>query len=362
VLVSPEFLFRVERDPKGIAPGTVYRISDLDLASRLSFFLWSSIPDDELLGAASAGTLHEPAVLERQVRRMLADARSKALVTNFASQWLHLPNLNSISPDMRLFPDFDDNLRQAFRQETELFFDSILREDRSVLDLLSANYTFLNERLAKHYGVPRIYGSRFRRVTLDKDSWRGGLLRQGSVLTVTSYATRTSPVLRGKFVLDTLLGVPPPPPLPDVAALKDNTVDGRLSVRERIAEHRRNAVCAPCHNLMDPLGLSLEKFDAVGRRRSADGGSPIDASGGLPDGRTFADVDGLETALLARPELFVGTLAEKLQTYALGRGVEYYDAPAIRGIVRDARAQNYRISSIILGIVKDQSFQMRTSR
>jgi mono/diheme cytochrome c family protein len=362
VLVSPEFLFRVERDPAGVPPGTVYRVSDLDLASRLSFFLWSSIPDDELLGVASAGRLHEPAVLERQVRRMLADSRSKALVNNFASQWLHLPNLESITPDMRLFPDFDDNLRQAFRKETELFFESILHEDRSVLDLLSANYTFLNERLAKHYGVPHVYGSRFRRVTLDKDSWRGGLLRQGSILTVTSYATRTSPVLRGKFVLDTLLGVPPPPPLPDVPALKDNTVNGSLSVRERIAEHRSNATCAPCHNLMDPLGLSLERFDAVGRRRTAEGGTSIDASGSLPDGRKFTDVNGLEAALLARPELFVGTLAEKLQTYALGRGVEYYDAPAIRGIVRDARGQNFRISSIILGIVKDQSFQMRKSR
>ena len=362
VLVSPEFLFRIERDPAGLPPGTVYRISDLDLASRLSFFLWSSIPDEALLGLASAGTLHEPAVLERQVRRMLADPRSSALVHNFAAQWLHLPNLDSISPDMRLFPDFDDNLRQAFRRETELFFESILREDRSVLDLLRANYTFLNERLGKHYGVPHVYGSRFRRVTLDRDSWRGGLLRQGSILTVTSYATRTSPVLRGKFVLDTLLGVPPPPPLPDVPALKDNTVDGRLSVRERIAEHRRNAACAPCHNLMDPLGLSLERFDAVGRRRTADAGTPIDASGSLPDGRTFADVDGLEAALIARPELFVGTLAEKLQTYALGRGVEYYDAPAIRRVVREARAGHFRLSSIILGIVKDQSFQMRTSR
>jgi mono/diheme cytochrome c family protein len=362
VLVSPEFLFRIERDPAGIPPGTVYRISDLDLASRLSFFLWSSVPDEALLGVASTGRLHEPAVLERQVRRMLADARAKALVTNFAAQWLRLPNLDSITPDMRLFPDFDDNLRQAFRKETELFFESVLREDRSVLDLLRANYTFLNERLAKHYGVPHVYGSRFRRVTLDKTDWRGGLLRQGSILTVTSYATRTSPVLRGKFVLDTLLGVPPPPPLPDVAALKDNTVDGRLSVRARIAEHRSNAACAPCHNLMDPLGLSLERFDAVGRRRTADAGSPIDASGSVPDGRTFTDVDGLEAALLARPELFVGTLAEKLHTYALGRGVEYYDAPAIRGIVRDARQQNFRMSSIILGIVQDQSFQMRTSR
>jgi len=362
VLVSPQFLFRVERDPGGLSPGTPYRVSDLELASRLSFFLWSSIPDDLLLNAAVAGTLHQPLVLERQVRRMLADSRSEALVTNFAEQWLRLRNLDSITPDMRLFPDFDDNLRQAFRKETELFFGSVLREDRSVLDLLSAKYTFLNERLAKHYGIPNVYGTRFRRVGLDEDSWRGGLLRQGSILTVTSYATRTSPVLRGKFVLDTLLGVPPPPPLPDVPTLKDNTVNGNLSVRERLAEHRTNAVCAPCHNMMDPLGLSLEKYDAVGRRRSAEAGMTIDASGGLPDGSKFADVPGLEAALLRRPELFVGTLAEKLETYALGRGMDYYDAPAIRTIVRDARAQNYRMSSIILGVVKSQPFQMRKSR
>ncbi|MDT5082154.1 MAG: hypothetical protein QOJ80_6791, partial [Mycobacterium sp.] len=362
VLVSPEFLFRVEQDPAGIPPNTAYRISDLDLASRLSFFLWSSIPDDELLGVAVAGKLHEPAVLEAQVRRMLADARSRALVSNFASQWLHLRNLDSITPDMRLFPDFDDNLRQAFRQETELFFESVLREDRSLLDLLRANYTFLNERLAKHYGIPHVYGSRFRRVTLDEDSSRGGLLRQGSILTVTSYATRTSPVLRGKFVLDNLLGVPPPPPLPDVPALKDNTVNGHLAVRERLAEHRSNATCAACHNLMDPLGLSLEKFDAVGRRRTVEAGLPIDASGGLPDGSRFADVQGLESALLRRPELFVGTFTEKLLTYALGRGVEYYDAPATRAIVRESRSQNFRISSIILGVVKSQPFQMRKSR
>jgi len=362
ILVSPEFLFRVERDPAGIPPNTPYRISDLELASRLSFFLWSSIPDEELLRAAAAGTLHQPAVLERQVRRMLADARSHALVTNFASQWLRLRNLDAITPDTRLFPDFDDNLRQAFREETELFFESMLREDRSALDLLSAKYTFLNERLAKHYGIPHVYGSRFRRVALEDGSWRGGLLRQGSILTVTSYATRTSPVLRGKFVLDTLLGVPPPPPLPDVPALKDNTVNGSLSVRERIAEHRSNATCALCHNLMDPVGLSLERFDAVGRRRTIDGGGPIDASGGLPDGSTFADVDGLEAALLRRPELFVGTLAEKLQTYALGRGVGYYDAPGIRAIVRDAKAHNYRMSSIVFGIVRSPSFQMRKSR
>jgi hypothetical protein len=362
VLVSPEFLFRVEQDPAGIPPNTVYRISDLELASRLSFFLWSSIPDDELLDVAAAGKLKEPAVLEQQVRRLLADARSQTLVTNFASQWLHLRNLDSITPDMRLFPDFDDNLRQAFRQETELFFDSILREDRSALDLLRANYTYVNERLAKHYGIPHVYGSRFRRVTLPDDGQRGGLLRHASILTVTSYATRTSPVIRGKWVLENILGVPPPPPLPDVPALKDNTVDGNLSVRKRLAEHRNNPVCAGCHNLMDPVGLSLEKFDAVGRWRTAEGDVPIDASGGLPDGSKFADVHGLEQALLSRPEMFVGTFAEKLLTYATGRGVEYYDAPAIRAIVRQARAKDFRVSSLILGVVGSQPFQMRKSR
>jgi hypothetical protein len=362
VLVSPHFLFRVEQDPAGIPPNTPYRISDLELASRLSFFLWSSIPDNELLNTAIAGTLHQPAVLEREVRRMLADPRSESLVTNFAEQWLRLRNLDSITPDMRLFPDFDDNLRQAFRQETERFFASVLREDRSVLDLLHSNYTFVNERLAKHYGIPHVYGTRFRRVALDEDSWRGGLLRQGSILTVTSYATRTSPVVRGKYVLDALLGAPPPPPLPDVPALKDNTVNGHLAVRERLAEHRTSANCAPCHNLMDPLGLSLEKYDAVGRRRLVEAGVTIDASGSFPDGSQFADVEGLESALLRRPELFVGALTEKLLTFALGRGVGYYDAPAIRAIVRDTRAQHYRLSSIILGVVTSQPFQMRQSR
>ncbi len=362
VLVNPNFLFRLEPDPAGIAPNTPYRVSDLELASRLSFFLWSSIPDDELLNVAIAGRLHEPLVLEREVRRMLADPRSRALVDNFASQWLHLRNLASITPDMRLFPAFDDNLRQAFRQETELFFESVLREDRSVLDLLRADYTFVNERLAKHYGIPHVYGSHFRRIALDKDSERGGLLRQGSILTVTSYATRTSPVVRGKWILDNLLAVPPPPPLPDVPTLKDNTVDGSLSVRKRLAEHRSNAVCASCHNLMDPIGLSLEKFDAVGRRRNVENGVPIDASGGFPDGSTFVDVDGLEAALLRRPELFVSAFAEKLLTYALGRGVEYYDAPAVRTIVRDARSQDSRVSSIVLGVVKSKPFQMRMSR
>jgi hypothetical protein len=301
-------------------------------------------------------------VLEKQVRRMLADARSGSLVSNFASQWLHLRNLDAITPDMRLFPDFDDNLRQAFRRETELFVESVLREDRSVLDLLRADYTFLNERLAKHYGIPHVYGTRFRRIALDGETARGGLLRHGSILTVTSYATRTSPVLRGKFVLDNLLGVPPPPPLPDVPALEDATVDGRLSGRERLAEHRSNPACAACHNLMDPVGLSLEKFDAVGRRRTVEAGSSIDVSGGLPDGSTFADVQGLEAALLRRPELFAGTVAEKLLTYALGRGVEYYDAPAIRAIVRESAPQKFRMSAIVLGVVKSRPFQMRESR
>src|ERR1043166_919075 len=268
VLVSPEFLFRIEADPPKAPSNSPYRISDLALASRLSFFLWSSIPDEELLSLAERGELHKPRVLEKQTRRMLADSRANNLVGNFMEQWLHLRNLEAITPDLRLFPDFDDNLRQAFRRETELHFETLLREDGSVLDLLKSDYTFLNERLAKHYGIANVYGSRFRRVALDKESERGGLLRQGSVLTVTSYATRTSPVIRGKWVLANLLGAPPPPPLPDVPALKDNTVSATLSVRARLAEHRANAACASCHNLMDPIGFSLENFDATGRWRT----------------------------------------------------------------------------------------------
>ena len=361
ILVSPEFLFRVERDPAGIAPNTAYRVGDVALASRLSFFLWSSIPDDELLDTAIRGELHKPKVLEKQVRRMLADSRSRNLASNFAEQWLHLRNLESITPDLRLFPDFDDNLRQAFRKETELFIDNLLREDRSVLDLLKADYTFLNERLAKHYAIPNIYGDRFRRVMLDKDVERGGLLRQGSVLTVSSYATRTSPVIRGKWVLENLIGTPPPPPLPDVPALKDNTVSATLSVRERLAEHRANAVCASCHNLMDPVGFSLENFDAVGRWRTVEEGKPIDCSGGLPDGSKFSGVSGLEAGLLNRPELFVNTFTEKLLTFALGRGIEYYDAPAVRQIVRDAQSKDFRFSAIILGVVNSTPFTMRGS-
>ncbi len=362
VLVSPEFLFRVAEDPPGVAPGTAYRIGDLQLASRLSFFLWSSIPDDGLLDIAERGELRKPEVLRREVRRMLADSRSSALVTNFASQWLHLRNLDSITPDMRLFPDFDDNLRQAFRKETELFLDSIVQEDKSALDLLQADYTFVNERLAKHYGIPHIYGSRFRRIDVPPESHRGGLLRHGSVLTVTSYATRTSPVIRGKWVLDNFLGIPPPPPPANVPDLKENVLGKNLSVRERLTEHRANPACAGCHNLIDPIGFALENYDAVGRWRTHEESRPVDAAGASLDGSTFEGVTGLERTLLERPEIFVGVLTEKLLTYALGRGVEYYDAPAVRTIVRDARADDHRFSSIILGIAQSTPFQMRRAR
>jgi mono/diheme cytochrome c family protein len=361
VLVNPQFLFRIEHDPPGIAAKTPYRVSDLDLASRLSFFLWSSIPDDELLDLAARDELRKPAVFEKQVRRLLADERSRNLATNFAAQWLHLRNLESITPDLRLFPDFDDNLRQAFRQETELFVESVLREDRSVLDLLKADYTFLNERLAKHYEIPHIYGNRFRRVELGNDRQRGGLLRHGSILTVTSYATRTSPVVRGKWILENFLGTPPPPPPADVPSLNDNTVSANLPIRERLAEHRSNAACASCHRLIDPVGFSLEQFDAVGRWRMTEDGKPIDAAGGLPDGSAFAGVAGLEKALLKRPEWFARTMTEKLFTFALGRAPVDADAPAIRKIVRDARAHDGRFSSLIVGLTTSAPFQMRRS-
>jgi hypothetical protein len=361
VLVNPRFLFRIEADPPGVSANSPYHLSDFQIASRLSFFLWSSIPDDELLDVAERGELKKPEALERQVRRMLADPRSRSLVTNFAGQWLHLRNLESITPDLRRFPDFDDNLRQAFRQETELLVESVLREDRSVLDLIDPGYTYLNERLAKHYGIPNVYGSHFRRVMLEEGTMRGGLLRQGSVLMVTSYATRTSPVIRGKWILENFLGTPPPPPLPNVPALKDNTISASLSVRERLAEHRSNIACAGCHKLMDPAGFALENFDAVGRWRSLEEGKPIDSTGGLPDGSRFEGVTGLESAIRKRPEIFAGTLTEKLLTFALGRGVESFDAPAIRKIVRDAGSQGYRFSSLIVGIATSTPFQMRRS-
>ena len=361
ILMSPEWLFRVERDPAGVGPDSPYEISEFELASRLSFFLWSSIPDDELLDLATEGRLSQPEVLEQQVRRMLADERSRTLLTNFVGQWLHLRNLESATPDMRLFPDFDDNLRQAMRRETELFLENVIREDRSVLDLLTADYTFLNERLARHYEIPHVYGSWFRRVTLEENSRRGGLLRQGSILTVTSYNTRTSPVIRGHWVLENVLGVPPPPPPANVPALEDQTVDGSLAVRERLMEHRANPPCSGCHNLMDPVGFALENFDAIGRWRTSEGGQAIDATGSFPGGARFDGVAGLEQALVQRSGLFVGTLIEKLMTYSLGRGVEYFDASAVRKIVRDARDSDFRFSSLVLGIVNSQPFRMRRS-
>ncbi len=359
ILVSPNFLFRVERDPDGLGPGEAYPVSDLELASRLSFFLWSSIPDDELLDAAVAGRLHQPDQLQQQVRRMLADDRSGRLTTNFASQWLHLRNLESTTPDLRLFPNFDHNLRQAFRRETELLFDSIREEDRSVLDLLRADYTFLNERLATHYGIPGVRGSHFRRVPLTAEMHRGGLLRQGSILTVTSYATRTSPVIRGHWILKNLVGSPPPPPPPNVPALKENTVDASLSIRERLAAHRSNAACAGCHNIMDPIGFTLENFDAVGRWRTVDGMHAVSATGGFPGSEEFTGVDGLQAALLQRSDLFVGTLTEKLLTFGLGRVIEPGDAPAVRRVLRTTSPEGYRFSELVLAITSSRPFLMR---
>jgi hypothetical protein len=362
ILVNPDFLLRVERDPAGVPAGAAYAIGDLELASRLSFFLWSSIPDEELLDTAAAGRLRQPAVREQQVKRMLADSRSQALAASFAGQWLHLRNLDSAHPDPRLFPDFDDNLRQALRRETELFFESVLKEDRSVLELLTAKYTFLNERLAKHYGIPNVYGSRFRRVPLEPESLRGGLLGQGSILTVTSYVNRTSPVLRGKWIMENILGAAPPPPLPNVPSLEATAAGKVLPVRQRMEEHRKNPACAGCHNLMDPLGFATENFDAIGRFRLRDeGGTPIDVSGRLPDGTQFEGMAGLRQAVVKRPELFVAAVSEKLLTYATGRGLEYYDAAAVRSIVRGARKNDYRFSAVIAGIVRSTPFRMRRS-
>jgi hypothetical protein len=363
VLASPQFVFRFERDPAGIAPDTNYRISDPDLASRLWFFLWSSIPDDELIHLASQRKLRNPAVLEQQVRRMLADSRSQSLVDNFAGQWLYLRNLRGVAPDLESFPNFDDNLRQAFGKETELFFGSILHEDHNVLDLLNANYTFVNDRLARHYGIPNIYGSQFRRVTVTNDA-RRGLLGQGSLLIVTSVATRTSPVQRGKWLLENIMGTPPNPPPAGVPPLKENIAGGKpLTVRERMEQHRENPSCAGCHKVLDPLGFALDNFDAVGAWRTlGEDGSPIDATGVLADGARFNGPVDLRNALLSRPNVFVGTMTEKLMTYALGRGVEYYDMPAIRAIVHEAAHNDYRFSSLIMGVVKSTPFQMRRAQ
>ena len=362
ILIDPEFLFRIERDPAEPGAARAHPISDVELASRLSFFLWSSIPDDELLNVAVRGQLRDPAVLERQVRRMLADSRAQALVDGFATQWLGLRRLQSVVPAPDLFPEFDDNLREAFGQETRLFVGSQIRDDQSVLDLLRADYTFANERLARHYGIPNVYGSRFRRVTFD-DGIRGGLLGHGSILTATSYPTRTSPVLRGNWLLEHILGAPPPPPPPDVPALPDQGEGGRLaSVRERLEQHRANPNCASCHARMDPLGFALEHFDAIGKwRATGEAGTSIDASGVFPDGTAFNGLAGLKTILLSEHEQFVHTVAEKLTTYALGRGVQYYDMPAIRQIVREAAPHDYRWSSLVQGIVRSMPFQMRRS-
>ena len=360
LLVAPEFLFRIESDPESIRPGAVYRVSDLELASRLSFFLWSSLPDEELLGVAERGQLRDPRVLDAQVRRMMSDARFAAFIEGFAGQWLFLRNLSAVVPVQQSFPDFDDTLRQAFRRETELFFESIVREDRSAFDLLRAKYTFVNERLARHYGIANVKGTLFRRVTLADDSPRAGLLGQGSILTVTSYPDRTSPVVRGKWVLENLLGSPPPPPLPNVPPLPQPTFAAApRSVRERMTQHRANPVCASCHRMMDPIGLALENFDGVGRWRAREeSGAPIDASGALPDGSAFAGAAGLTEALLTS-DLFIRTVTEKLLTYALGRGLEPYDAPVVRAIVRATAPQDYRLSAIIQHVTRSAPFQMR---
>ena len=365
ILVSPDFLFRRESDPADVAPGEAYAISDIELASRLSFFLWSSIPDDELLATAERGELRDPAILSAQVRRMLADVRARALVDNFGGQWLYLRNINFVTPDTKAFPDFDANLREAMSREMSLFLESQMREDHSVLTLMTADYTFVNDRLARHYGIPNIYGNHFRRIQLTDDlDMRHGLLGKGSLLTVTSYAHRTSPVLRGKWLLENVLGTPPPPPPPDIPALEENDEAGlnARSVRDRLEQHRANPVCASCHNVMDPLGFALENFDAIGRwRSSSEAGTPIDASGILSDGTEVNGPATLREAFVTRGDNFLTTVSEKLLTYAIGRGVESFDGPAIRQIVDDAAQEEYRWSALITGIVQSTPFHMRRS-
>ncbi|MCG8413193.1 MAG: DUF1592 domain-containing protein, partial [Pseudomonadales bacterium] len=359
VLVAPDFLFRIQQDPEQVEAGGSYQISDVELASRLSFFLWSSAPDDELLALAADGTLRDSSVLEAQVARMMADSRADAFINNFVGQWLYLRNLDTHYPLPSAFPEFDENLREAFKRETELFIEDQIRADHSLLDLLSADYTYVNERLADHYGIPGIYGNHFRKVTLD-GSQRGGLLGHGSLMTVTSYPNRTSVVLRGKFVLENLLGSPPPEPPPNVPALEESSADGRqLTMREAMAQHRENPACRVCHAAMDPIGFSLENYDAVGKWRNRFAGVDVDASGLLPDGAAFDGRSGLQQLLLDRPDDFVGTVTEKLLTYALGRGVEFYDMPTVRSIVREAKEENYSWSSVILGVIESAPFQMR---
>lgn len=362
VLASPNFLFRIESKRQDAGAAGLTPLTGLELASRLSFFLWSSVPDEQLLRAAVSGELEKPERLVQEARRMLRDPRADALVENFASQWLYLRNLKTLTPDSRAFPDFDHNLRVAFREETELFFDSIVREDRSILELVSADYTFLNERLAKHYQISNIYGDQMRRVQRPQSvagPRRGGLLRHGSILTVTSYATRTSPVLRGNWVLENLLNAPPPPPPNDVPALKEKTFDNRLSVRERLAEHRDNPACASCHDLMDPVGFALENYDAVGRWRDHESGLPLDTRGSLTTGTQFDGVTELEQRLLEHPDWLASCVTKKLLTYALGRGIEPPDGAAVRSVVRRAAAKQYRFSSLIEAIVVSDPFRFR---
>ncbi len=362
LLVDPEFLFRVERDPAGVAPGAAYPVSDVALASRLSFFLWNSVPDDQLLDLAARGQLRQPGVLEREVRRMLADERASSLVTNFAAQWLNLRNLEDVLPDPDRFPEFDENLRRGLRRETELFIESTLREDRSIMDLVAANYTFVNERVAEHYGIPGVYGQQFRRVTFKPGEPRGGLLGQGSILTISSHPTRTSPVLRGKWLLQNLLGTTPPEPPANVPTLPEPADGGTpTTVRQLLERHRASPACASCHAPIDPLGLALENFDAIGRWRADDGGAPIDAAAVTPGGVHFEGPSGLRDLLLAQRTLFVGAVIEKLLAYALGRGLDDYDWPTVRQILRESAPSDHRWSSLVLAIAKSPAFQMRRS-
>jgi hypothetical protein len=364
ILAHPEFVFRTEDGPANIKPGEAYRISDVELASRLAFFFWSSGPDDELIGLAAQGKLRNPGVLEQQIRRMLADARTHQLVKNFAGQWLQLRVMQSSTPEGIDYPDFDDNLRQAFRTEAEMFFESIVREDRSIIDLLNGDYTFVNERLAAHYGIPNVYGSQFRRVKLDGDlDVRRGLLGKGGVELVTSVSDRTSPVQRGKWVMTNLLGIVPPDPPPNVPALKEvSAVGGVQTMRQQMEAHRANPACAGCHKMMDPIGFALENFDGIGKWRTKDAGQKVDASSQLTDGTKIDGVVDLRNALLRYSPQFARVVTEKLLTYALGRGVEYQDMPVVRAIVRDAARNDYRFSSLIQGIVKSEPFQMNRKR